>query len=413
LFNITDNDANTNSSYVFTLPIDPKLFLELGKVSQVCVGQALSCEWQDPNTLEFLQSGCSVSKEMVDMGSGVVGTECTCSHLTVFALVLRSNMQLMPLCQAKEVDYVLIVLYGLLIVCLVIQPARGQYELSLSAVVQHLLIMLSCVLRIIYLVLKPVVASLPLLVLLGLLPSVVALSLFTYLLLTWARVQFSSAAKYSSTRNINSGGDSGGNSNSRVNYSSSGISHGGQGHGSYSASFRCFRAMFTLLVLLVMLVTIAIIIALGVSTAQSSSSPSISSTEVLVDGSYVLAGLYAAVCVLVLVLGTGLRKTLSAGVFAGHNWVGALRQRVLLAMVALSVCLFVAACLWVAAVQTDIVTSSALTLATSASFYAFDWLSLCLMTWLFVKAAEDSRRRPRSDESVDLSVTTNNNNNVS
>lgn len=396
LFNITQADGN-GTSFVFTLPIDPKLFTEIGKVSQACAGQEVSCEWQDPDTLEFLQSGCAVSKEMVDMGSGVVGTECTCSHLTVFALVLRSSMHLAPLCQAKPVDYVLMVLYGVLIVCLVIQPARAHYELSLSSVVQHLLLMLSCVLRLVFLVLKPVIVSLPLLVLIGLLPSAMALSLFTYLLLTWASVQFSAAAS------ANKHSSSMGNINARNSVNSNSNGNG--------VSLRRFRVLFVLLTLLVLLVIVAIAIALGAveaSPSSSSSSPSSSSIEVLVDGSYVLAVLYAAVCVLTLVLGTGLRRALSARVFAGHDWVQTLRRRVLFAMVSLSACLFVVACLWVAAAQTDIVTSNALTLATTTSFYMVDWLSLCLMTWLFTKAAQDVDRRPQEEESVDLSLSSNN-----
>ena len=366
LFNIThdENGDGNSTSFVFTLPIDPKMFTEIGKVSEPCAGQAVSCEWQDPTTLEFLQSGCSVTKEMVDMGSGVVGTQCTCTHLTVFALVLRTNMQLAPLCQAKAVDYVLIVLYALLIVCLVLQPARGHYDLSLSSVAQHLLLMLACVLRIVYLVLKPVIDSLPVLVLLGLLPSAVALSLFTYLLLTWASVQF---AKFE------------------------------------NSPFHRFRVLFTLVTLLVLLLIVALTIAVDVVQRQEQEQEvgREAAIAVLVDGSYVLATLYLVTCLLVVVLGVGLRRTLAAGAFSGNSWISALRHRVLVTVVSLSACLFLVACLWVAAVQTDIVTSSALTLVTTTCFYVFDWLSLCLVTWLFVKAVGDAVVRSRPEHSID------------
>ena len=73
LFNITDVDGNT-TEFVFTLPIDVKVYHEVGKISQACSERELSCEWQDPETLEFRESGCAVSRAMVDMGSGVVGT---------------------------------------------------------------------------------------------------------------------------------------------------------------------------------------------------------------------------------------------------------------------------------------------------------------------------------------------------
>ena len=112
LFNITQEDGNT-SSFVFTLPIDPQAYVELGKISQqACGSLELSCEWQDPNSMKFRQSGCAVTKSNVEMGSGIIGTECTCSHLTVFAIALRNSKHLAPMCHASEVDYVLLGLYS-------------------------------------------------------------------------------------------------------------------------------------------------------------------------------------------------------------------------------------------------------------------------------------------------------------
>lgn len=198
LFNITHDDFEPNkTNFVFTLPIDPQVYRDVGTISQACSSFELSCEWQDPETMEFRQSGCAVSRKNVDMGSGVVGTECSCTHLTVFAIALRSEMRLAPLCQAQQVDYALIILYVLLAVCLMLQLVRllrfQLYRESSASLTQHSVLLFACVLRVVYLIAKPVIKSLAALVLLGLLPSAVALSLFIHLLLTWTGLKLTTS----------------------------------------------------------------------------------------------------------------------------------------------------------------------------------------------------------------------------
>lgn len=68
------------------------------------------------------------------------------------------------------------------------------------------------------------------------------------------------------------------------------------------------------------------------------------------------------------------------------------------------------ACLWVAAVQTDIIVSDAATLATTTAFYVFDWLGLCLLTWLLSNAistaAKKRRQQDKSKEDLSMSSQT-------
>lgn len=355
---------------MFTLPINRELFQEVGKISQPCAGQALSCEWQHPETLEFLESGCAVTGENVDMGSGIVGTQCTCSHLTVFAIVLREEMQLAPLCQAQEVDYVLIALYAVLAACLLVQLAKLVfYKLSKQQTFQHALLLIASVLRILYLVVKPVIASLAGLVALGLFPSAIALTLFIYLLLVWASLQQASFT---------------------------------------TSPFSPFRIPFVLVTVLVCLGMLAIVVLVAVPFGDTPEAQQRNQQAIVMDGSYALAALYAVVCVLVLLSGLGLRRSLgdktgSSG--SAAEWRRLFLNRVLIATLALSVSLFVGACLWVAAVQTDILASSEATLGTTASFFVVDWLSLCVMTWLFSKAVGDATRKSRrKNGNSDLSM---------
>jgi len=346
LFNITQPDSNA-TSFVFILPINPQTYTEVGKISQGCETQELSCEWQDPHTLAFLWSGCSVSRAKVNMGSGIIGTECTCTHLTVFAIALRSDLHLAPLCHAQSVDYTLIALYSVLLAALVVQLARvGKYmQEKYIPLTQHSMLLLVCVLRIVYLIAKPSIGSLAGLVLLGLLPSAFALSLFIYLLLTWASVQFAT----------------------------------------FEASpFDRYRIPFIVMTALVFFVVFLLTILVGVNPDM----------DIVRGGSYVLAILYAVICVMVLVLGLGMRNSISAGdAIREKDWRVVFRCRLLIITVSLSALLFVVACLWVAAVQTDIVTSSAATLATTATFYICDWLSLCVLTWMFSFVVTEARTR--------------------
>lgn len=391
LFNITesDSDLNNKTQFVFTLPIDVKTFQEVGKLSEACSSRELSCEWQHPETLEFQQSGCAVSRAMVDMGSGRVGTECTCTHLTVFAIAMRTQMRFAPLCQAQEVDYVLLALYISLAMWLVVQCARilyhKLYKSSIISFIQHSLLLFVCVLRVAYLLAKPVISSLAGLVLLGLLPSAVCLSLFVHLLLVWASLQLTTFQ---------------------------------------TSPFARFRKPFLLVTVLMFLLVLVLVVLLAAlpdsstphttsddtSTPDSSDDTSTSSAamQIVQGGSYLFAALTAIVCVLVLLSGLGLRRSLgsassspsvtvtSSSAASAREWSQLLRHRLLLATVGLSICLSIVACLWAAAVQTDILVSSAATLVTTTSFYVFDWLSLCVMAWVFSKAVREAVRRSKA-----------------
>lgn len=69
--------------------------------------------------------------------SSLSGVQCTCNHLTVFALLLRANLQQEALCQAEVQDYFLIALYALIMSVALIQVYRltsvKSYEISLTA----------------------------------------------------------------------------------------------------------------------------------------------------------------------------------------------------------------------------------------------------------------------------------------
>jgi len=123
------------------------------------------------------------------------------------------------------------------------------------------------VLRIAFLVAKPVIESLAGLVMLGLLPSVIALNLFIYLMLTWASLQLG-------TINVD--------------------------------PFARFRIPFVVVAVGVLVLAIALVIAVAASDATDAATVR---QDVVSSGSYVLAALYAAVCVLVILAGFGLRKS--------------------------------------------------------------------------------------------------------
>ena len=370
LFNITHDEGNGSSgSFVFTLPVDPRTYTELGAVAYAkpCGSLELSCEWQDPNTLEFRQSGCAVTKSKVDMGSGIVGTECTCSHLTVFAIALRSAQHLAPLCHASEVDYVLLGLYGFLAAILLIQLARIMvykfYSLSKASLVQHSLLLLICALRAAFISTKPLITSLAGLVMLALLPSAFSLILFIYLMLAWTSLQLKTIS---------------------------------------ASPFARFRVPFVIVAVAVLLLVTTLVIAVAATKRNGTAMQ----LEVVMVGSYVLAALYAVVCVLVLLAGLGLRRTLPGetnSASAALVWRAVFRWRVLIATWGLSGCLLASACLWIIAVQADIIVSDAATLVTTAAFYASDWAGLCLLTWLLSSAiGAAARKRNNKDEEVSM-----------
>lgn len=337
---------------MFTLPIDPEVLTQVGKITQACFGQQISCEWQDPNSLAFQRSGCAVSKQGVDMGSGVVGTECTCTHLTVFAIVLRSELQIAPLCQAKEVDYVLIGLYAGLALPVIYQLLRlARSRIAGISVTQHSLLLLACLLRVSYVIAKPIIGSLAGLVMLGLLPSSISLSLFIHVLLTWASLQLFSL---------------------------------------HASPFNKFQIPFLIITGCVYLLTLVIVITVAATDGDVPTQ-----IDVVTIGSYILAAFYAIVCFLVLVAGLGMARTLKDDSPGGKlTWRGLFRIRVLLTTAGIAVSLFINSCLWVAAIQTDIIDSIAFTLATTTAFYVFDWSSLCLLAWLFSAAVSSAVRKP-------------------
>lgn len=105
----------------------------------------MRCEWQDPVTLRFLTSGCELTQEDVQLGGGVVGAQCTCDHLTVFALVLRTEQHQQPLCVAVTADYVMLVLYTMLSMLLIVQLTRLALAKSLQrSFLQHSILLLAC-----------------------------------------------------------------------------------------------------------------------------------------------------------------------------------------------------------------------------------------------------------------------------
>lgn len=342
VLNITINSSElAGSTFMFTLPINPAI--RQGIVNQNCYGSQISCAWQQPETGEFLESGCDLTAENVNMGSGVVGSQCTCTHLTVFALVLRSELRGNALCQAETSDYVLLGLYGILTVVVLVQICRLAHARVFGRTfAMHALLFISPLLRIIYLVAKPVINSVAGLVFLGLVPSSLALSLFIHLLLAWASIQMFSMK---------------------------------------TSPFSKFRIPFIVTIVCVFLLTFAIVVAVAVAPDPTTEK------NVVIYGSYVLAVFFAIVCILVLLSGLGLNQMLkknAAGVSSKNSrWRVLARYRVLFSTLGLSLCLFFEAALWIAAVQEDILVSSSATLATSTAFYVCDWISLCVLTALF------------------------------
>lgn len=331
---------------MFTIPIIPSaLTIIQGILSQRCQGAAISCQWQDPASLEFQDSGCSASTERVDTGSGVVGTQCSCNHLTVFAFVLRTELKLSPLCQADVGDYILIALYSALGLVFIVQIIRLTIaNLFAISFVLHSVLLLFVILRIVYLIAKPVIHSLGGLVFLSLLPSALSMGLFVHMLTAWVSLQMFSMS---------------------------------------SSPFAKFRVPFLASLLLVFLLTITITISVAV-TEQSQQ------LDVVVVVLYSCCSLWYHLLI-VLAAGLGLdsflREVSSSG--SGRK---VLRLRFLLSTVGLSVCLFVTACLWIAAVQEEILTSATATFATSVSFFVVDCLGLLIQCVLFSGGGNHSTR---------------------
>jgi len=66
---------------------------------------------------------------------------------------------------------------------------------------------------------------------------------------------------------------------------------------------------------------------------------------------------------------------------------------VLLSTNGLSLCLFLGACLWVTAVQTNILVSYAATESISVAFYVVDWISACMLASLFFAGVSATAKR--------------------
>lgn len=351
------NSSLPAGGFIFTLPVNTQVMRQT--TSQNCFGSKVRCEWQNPVTLEFQSSGCTVSEENVALNTTrmIVGVQCTCSHLTVFAIILRQELQQEALCQAEVQDYVLIGLYAAVMAVALAQLTRlvisKAYEISF---VHHSTILVAAALRVAYLVAKPVMSSLAGLVFLGLLPSALGLSVFVHLLLTWASLRLFTMT---------------------------------------TSPFAKFRKPLVAVIVCVMLLTIAL------STAVALAASVEMQQEVVVNGSYILAAMYALICVMIVWSGLSLTSLLanssSGSRNVGTNKTMSVRTRVLISSLGLGFCLLFGACLWVAAVREEILDSVSATLSISIAFYVFDWLSLCMLLGLFApgvkRAAESSDHR--------------------
>jgi len=156
--------------------------------------------------------------------------------------------------------------------------------------------------------------------------------------------------------------------------------------------FAKLRIPFVLVTICVFLLVIAIVVAVAVAEGDVQTH-----IEIVTDGSYVLAALHLLVCILVLVSGVGLNRVLSTGsTHDSNDWRASFRCRAMAATIGLSFSLFAASCLWVAAVQTEILSSAVGTLATMTGFYVCDWLSLSVLTWLFAMGVSGAIKKAKS-----------------
>lgn len=343
-------DNSTNSSLTgditFTLPFNQQLraVTEYQITQQSgCLSPILRCEWQDPKTKLWSDSGCKLVADYVDVGgTGVRGATCNCSHLTVFSLIMRAKLQNVPMCQAETADYVLIGLYALVFVVSLVQFVRllvvsrtfKGSKTGINLLFQHLPVILAALLRTLFLVIKGQFGDSPQelagVVALGLLPSAIMIVLFLYLICTWATIKM-----FSMLQN----------------------------------PFEKLRIPFIIIIILIVGLVCA------VSASIASIDPSESSSVALV-GSYIMAGLSALVCLLICVFGISLVQLLKKSKnSSGHSRA----NRLLYLIVSLSVCLFLQAAVFVAAVESGVLLSSVATFSVSAAFAFFDLLSMIIM----------------------------------
>ena len=63
------------------------VFLEFECDSNVDIEKSLSCEWYDAKTETWQRAGCEIQDRNIDLGNGVSGVSCRCTHLTAFAII--------------------------------------------------------------------------------------------------------------------------------------------------------------------------------------------------------------------------------------------------------------------------------------------------------------------------------------
>lgn len=103
-----DLGNSTGAAVQFTLPYNTTLRRIYEAGIGLCNVPIVQCQWQDPVTLAWLNSGCTVTHDEVPLGAGVQGVTCSCSHLTVFSVALLALKNQVPLCQAVSGDYILL-----------------------------------------------------------------------------------------------------------------------------------------------------------------------------------------------------------------------------------------------------------------------------------------------------------------
>lgn len=116
----------------------------------------------------------------------------------LYTMQYRSLADLHPLCHAQWSDYLLLALYGCLLLFIAVQLAvightwciaRDSKEKNKirNLLLQHMLLLFTCVLQILYLCLKPIL-SIPALLAIALLPMVLQLTVLMFLITTWMAV---------------------------------------------------------------------------------------------------------------------------------------------------------------------------------------------------------------------------------
>lgn len=159
-----------------------------------CRSSVVNCEWWKEDEKIWSTQGCT-NNGTVSLGDGNIGVVCECVHLTLFALVSRSEFIPVPLCQTSTADFVFVALYGAIAVYCLIQMVRsralckeGPKNALISGCDTLALVLglstIVCLMRILSLLLKPVLVVGSLTILYAL-PSFLQLFVFTFLSITW------------------------------------------------------------------------------------------------------------------------------------------------------------------------------------------------------------------------------------